>query len=76
MSDKLFKILTISFIVLAVIDLLFIVASVVMGWLYVNVLDIITGFTVYTMVAYILAVLNILVTVLVIALLIIKKIKG
>ena len=76
MSDKLFKILTISFIVLAVIDLLFIVASVVMGWLYVNVLDIITGFTVYTMVAYILAVLNILVTVLVIALFIIKKIKG
>ena len=76
MSDKLFKILTISFIVLAVIDLLFIVASVVMGWLYVNVLDIITGFTVYTMVAYILAVLNILVTVLVVALLIIKKIKG
>ena len=76
MSDKLFKILTISFIVLAVIDLLFIVASVVMGWLYVNVLDIITGFTVYTMVAYILAILNILVTVLVIALLIIKKIKG
>ena len=76
MSDKLFKILTISFIVLAVIDLLFIVASVVMGWLYVNVLDIITGFTVYTMVAYILAVLNILVTVLIIALLIIKKIKG
>ena len=76
MSDKLFKILTISFIVLAIIDLLFIVASVVMGWLYVNVLDIITGFTVYTMVAYILAVLNILVTVLVVALLIIKKIKG
>ena len=76
MSDKLFKILTISFIVLAVIDLLFIVASVVIGWLYVNVLDIITGFTVYTMVAYILAILNILVTVLVIALLIIKKIKG
>ena len=76
MSDKLFKILTISFIVLAVIDVLYIVASVVMGWLYINLLDIITGFTVYTMVACLLAVLNILVTVSVITLFIIKKIKG
>ena len=76
MSDKLFKILSICFIVLAVIDVLYIVASVVMGWLYINLLDIITGFTVYTIVACLLAVLNILVTVSVITLFIIKKIKG
>ena len=76
MSDKLFKILSISFIALAVIDVLYIVASVVMGWLYINLLDIITGFTVYTIVACLLAVLNILVTVSVITLFIIKKIKG